>query len=89
MRTIVGLVNNDLGVALAMEMSSLVVWVTQIPYRVRALAREAMYTGVHRSFAIACSHYINIDLPVITEGFVPGYTDTELDEIEKEAAPPA
>ena len=26
---------------------------------------------------------------MIGEGFVPGYTDAELDEIEKEAAPPA
>ena len=40
-------------------------------------------------FTIVCSHYINIDLPVISECFVPGYTDAELDEIEKEAAPPA
>ena len=40
-------------------------------------------------FAIARSHYSNIDLPVISEGFAPGYTDAELDEIEKEAEPPA
>ena len=40
-------------------------------------------------FAIARSHYINIDLSVISEGFTPGYTNTELDEIEKEATPPA
>ena len=40
-------------------------------------------------FTIARSHYINIDLSVISEGFAPGYTDAELDEIEKEAAPPA
>ena len=51
------------------------------------LAREALYTGVHRVFAIAHSHYINIDLSVISEGFTPSYTDAELDEIEKEAAP--
>ena len=55
----------------------------------RALAREALYTGIHRMFAIAHSHYINIDLPVISEGFTSGYTNAELDEIEKEAAPPA
>jgi len=28
-------------------------------------------------------------LLVISEGFAPGYTNTELDKIEKEAAPPA
>ena len=38
-------------------------------------------------FTVLCSHYIDIDLPVIIEGFVPGYTDTELDEIEKEPKP--
>ena len=72
-----------------METSSLVVWVTQILDRARVLAREPLYTGVHRTFAIAHPHYINIDLPVISEGFVPGYTDAELDKIEKEAAPSA
>ena len=40
-------------------------------------------------FAIARSHYININLPMISEGFAPGYTNAEQDEIEKEAAPPA
>jgi len=83
------LVFNDLGVAPAVETSSLVVWVTQTPDRARTLAREDLYTGVHRVFAIARSHYINIDLSVISEGFTPGYTNTELDEIEKEATPPA
>ena len=46
-----------------------------------------MYISVHHTLAIACSHYINIDLLVISEGFAPGYTNTELDKIEKEAAP--
>ena len=53
------------------------------------LAREALYTGVHRVFAIAHSHYINIDLSVIGKGFTPSYTDAELDKIEKEVALPA
>ena len=69
-----------------METSSLIVWVTRILDRARALTREALYTDVHRAFAIARSHYINIDLSMISEGFTPGYTDTELDKIEKEAA---
>ena len=72
-----------------METSSLVVRVAHISDRVRALAREALYTSVHRAFAIACSHYININLPMISEGFAPSYTDAELDKIEKEAALPA
>ena len=72
-----------------METSSLAVRVAQMPDRARALAREALYISIHRAFAIAHSHYINIDLPVISQGFAPGYTDAELDEIEKEAAPSA
>ena len=88
LRTAIGLVFDDIGVAPAAETSSLVVRVSQILDRARALARKALYTGIHRTFAIAHSHYINIDLPVISEGFTPGYTDAELDEIEKEAAPP-
>ena len=77
LRTAVGLVFDDLRVALAVETSSL------------ALAREVLHTGVHRAFTIAHSHYIDIDLPMIIEGFAPGYTDAELDEIQKEAEPPA
>ena len=72
-----------------MEMSWLALWVTQIPDWARSLVREALYTGVHHTFAITRSHYINIDLPVISEGFAPSYTDAELDEIKKEVAPPS
>ena len=70
-----------------METSLLVVRVTQILDRACSLAMEALHTGVHRAFAVARSHYIDIDLPMISEGFAPSYTDAELDEIEKEAAP--
>ena len=83
------MVFGDLGVAPAMETSSLIVRVTQILDQVRSLAREALHTGVHHALAVARSHYIDIDLPVISEGFTPGYTDAELDEIEKETEPPA
>ena len=88
LRAAVRLVFDNLGAASAMETSSLVVRVTHILDQARALAREALYTGIHHAFTIARSHYINIDLPVISEGFAPGYTDAELDKIEKEAEPP-
>ena len=52
------------------------------------LAREDLHTGVHRAFTVAHSHYIDIDLPVISEGFAPSYTQAKLDKIEKEAEPP-
>ena len=89
LRAAIRLVFNDLGVTSAVEMSSLAVRVTQIPDRARALARKALYNSVHRAFSIARSHYIDIDLPVISEGFAPGYTDADLDEIEAEAELPA
>ena len=89
LRAAVGLVFDDLEVAPAVGTSSLAVRVTQILDRARALAREALYTSIHHAFAIARSHYINIDLTVISEGFVPGYADAKLDEIEKETALPA
>ena len=51
------------------------------------MARGALRFGVHRSFAIAHSHYENIDLAMMSQGFAPVYTDVELDDIEKEVAP--
>ena len=72
-----------------METSSLTVLVTHILDLACALTREALYTSIHHAFTIARSHYININLPVISEGFAPSYTDAELDEIETEAEPPA
>ena len=51
------------------------------------MARSALRFGIHRSFAIARSHYENIDLVMMSQGFAPVYTDAELDDIEKEVAP--
>jgi hypothetical protein len=42
--------------------------------------------GIHQSFAITRSHYDNIDLVAMSQGYAPGYTDTQLDEIKKTAA---
>ena len=36
---------------------------------------------------IAHSQYENIDLATMSQGFMPVYTDAELDYIEKEVAP--
>ena len=55
--------------------------------RARDMARGALHFGVHLSFAIARSHYENIDLATMSQGFAPVYTDAELDDIEKEVAP--
>ena len=38
------------------------------------------YIGVHRSFAIVRSHYVNIDLATMSQGFAPVYTNIKLDK---------
>ena len=52
--------------------------------RVREMIRSPLHIGVQWSFAIACSHYTNINLKTISEGFCPSYTDEELDRIEED-----
>jgi len=53
----------------------------------REIARVALRFGIHRSFMIARSHYENIDLETMSQGFTPGYSDTELEDIKKEVVP--
>ena len=60
---------------------------TQITEWARVMARSALRFGVHRSFTIAHSHYENIDLATMSQGFAPIYTNIELDVIEEEVAP--
>ena len=36
---------------------------------------------------IARSHYENIDLVTMSQDFTPGYSEVELEDIEKEVAP--
>ena len=47
------------------------------------MARGVLHFGILRSFTIARSHYENIDLATMSLGFVPVYTDAELDDIKK------
>ena len=51
------------------------------------IARDALCFGVHRSFTIARSHYENIDLATMSQGFMTVYSEAELEDIEKEVAP--
>ena len=55
--------------------------------RAHDMVRGALHFGIHRSFTIAHSHYENINLATMSQGFAPVYTDAELDDIEKEVAP--
>ena len=61
--------------------------VTRIKDQACNMARGVLRFGVHRSFPIARSHYENIDLATMSQGFVSVYTNAELDDIEKEVAP--
>jgi len=51
------------------------------------MVRGMLCFGFHRSFTIARSHYENIDMATMSQGFALVYTDAELDNIEKEVAP--
>jgi glutamate mutase epsilon subunit len=48
-------------------------------------------TSLRRSveFTIARSHYENINLATMSQGFMPGYNDDELEQIEETVAGPA
>ena len=83
----VQLVYDDLELASEQETSSLAVHAVQITDRAREITRDALRFSVHRSFVIARSHYENIDLATMSQGFTPIYTDAEQDDIEKEVAP--
>ena len=63
------------------------IYAVRITDRACEMARDALCFGVHRSFMIARSLYENIDLETMSQGFMPGYSDTELEDIEKEVAP--
>ena len=87
LRITVQLVCDELELALEQETSSLVVRATRITGWARDMTRGALHFGVHRSFMITHSHYENINLAMMSQGFVPIYTDVELDVIEEEVAP--
>ena len=62
--------------------------VVEIMARVRLLERNTLCARVNQSFVIAHSHYEdNIDLEMMSHGFVPGYEAHELEEMETAVAP--
>ena len=78
---------NDLNVTQAEGTSSFTTRVTRIIDQVSQLERDALCAGINRSFTIAHSHYgDNIDLEAMSHGYVPGYEDQELEEMETVAA---
>ena len=52
------------------------------------LEEDAFHAGITQTFTIARSHYDReINLEVMSLSFVPGYEDSELDEIEMAVTP--
>ena len=51
------------------------------------ITRDVVRFDVHQSFVIGRSHYENIDLATMSQGFAPVYSDAELEDIKKEVAP--
>jgi len=63
--------------------SSLVARAIEITARVCQLKRNALHAEVNHSFTISHSHYgDNINLEVMSHGFVPSYEAHELEEME-------
>ena len=61
---------------------------TGITARVGQLEEDTFHTRITQAFAIARSHYDReINLEVMSQGFMPVYEDAELDEMEKAVAP--
>ena len=86
--TTLRVVCDDLEVVRSELTSSLVAHAVEITAWVHQLERDALHARVNQSFMIASSHYgDNIDLEIMSLGFMPGYEDHELDEIETVVAP--
>ena len=55
---------------------------------VHQLEENAFHAGITQAFAVAHSHYDQeVNLEAMSLGFVPGYENSELDEIEKAVTP--
>ena len=88
LRATVGVVFDDLGVARPEETGSLAAHAVDITVRVRQLEENAFHAGITQAFAVAHSHYDQeVNLEVMSLGFMPGYDNSELDEIEKAVTP--
>ena len=84
LRAAIGVVFDDLGMAWPEETGSLAARAVDIMARVCQHEEDAFHTGITQAFVVARSHYDQeVNLEVMSLGFVPGYENSELDEIEK------
>ena len=49
--------------------------------QMRERLRGALHTGVKRALAVISSHYVGVDLPTISDGYVLPDDDAEADEV--------
>lgn len=87
LRVTVGFVLDDLSAVRGEGTISLATRMLQVTERVREMATEGLHIGVQCSSAIAHSHYEDINLDLMSEGFTPGYSAEELHQIEADVAP--
>jgi hypothetical protein len=55
---------------------------SQIPLQVHELERGILRGSVNQVFAIARSHYVNINLEALSLGYPNNYSNAELDALE-------
>jgi hypothetical protein len=79
LRIAVEVVYDDLELAPMQVMSSLTVRATRITDRACEIAMDLLCLSVRQLFMIARSHYENIDLAMMSQGFAPSYFDAELE----------
>ena len=77
----------ELGMAPTDDVGQLVTQLIQGVDGAREGVKEVLLHGVRRALAVTCSHYSNITLDELSQGFPVGYTNAELDEIEGEVMP--
>jgi len=79
---------DDLQLAQEEGTSSLMTRAAGITARVGQLEEDAFHAGITQAFAVAHSHYDReINLEVMSQGFVHIYEDAKLDEMEKAVTP--
>lgn len=84
---IVTLACDELQVAQPAGANMLVARAGQIPHWVRELKSDVLCGGVNRVFAIAHSHYVNINVEALSLGYLDNYSNTELDALEAVVTP--
>ncbi|RLN09750.1 uncharacterized protein C2845_PM11G07580 [Panicum miliaceum] len=77
----------DLGGSATTEDDMLISQLVHFAEGAQSAVTQVLHLGVRRAFAVTRSHYEDIDLPELSQGFVSGYEEEELEWIEDHVAP--